>query len=216
MSALPARYPPSPHLEWTRPVRLARLAACRMTTSRTVASTSGPQATRSARGSERPQPRSPRRCSTRWMKPASRVAPCLTSDAAPGSRFTRRSRTRVPTSVSGFDLGGGAIVTPARSHKSAVCPIAPRSRSAEPGPQVALPMSDVVVLNRVVCCYPSADALLANTLGAARNVFAFTAPVDRGLMGLGIGSSGCSGTAGTRYVRRSSAGFVCSSTTSAL
>jgi hypothetical protein len=40
------------------------------------------------------------------------------------------------------------------------------------------------VLNRVVCCYPSADALLANTLGAASSIFAFTAPVDRGLIGL--------------------------------
>ena len=46
-----------------------------------------------------------------------------------------------------------------------------------------MPSSDVVVLNRVVCCYPSADALLANTLGAAGSVFAFTAPVDRGVMG---------------------------------
>lgn len=44
--------------------------------------------------------------------------------------------------------------------------------------------ADVVVLNRVVCRYPSADALLANTLGAAGSVFALTPPVDRGLMGL--------------------------------
>src|SRR3990170_8568512 len=51
------------------------------------------------------------------------------------------------------------------------------------GSQAGLPKSDVVVLNRVVCCYPSADALLVNTLGAAGSVFAPTAPVDRGLMG---------------------------------
>ena len=42
--------------------------------------------------------------------------------------------------------------------------------------------ADAVVLHRVVCCYPSADALLANTLGAAGSVFALTAPVDRGLI----------------------------------
>jgi SAM-dependent methyltransferase len=86
-------------------------------------------------------------------------------------------------SVSGFDLGAGAVAS-ARA-------LAQERRLAEhaafevgDGSQVALPKSDVVVLNRVVCCYPSAEALLANTLGAAGSVFALTAPIDRGLMGL--------------------------------
>jgi magnesium-protoporphyrin O-methyltransferase len=52
------------------------------------------------------------------------------------------------------------------------------------GSELPLPKADVVVLNRVVCCYPSADALLTNTLGAAERVFAFTAPVDRGVIGV--------------------------------
>jgi magnesium-protoporphyrin O-methyltransferase len=46
-----------------------------------------------------------------------------------------------------------------------------------------LPQADVVVLHRVVCCYPDASGLLANTLASARAVYAFTAPVDRGVMG---------------------------------
>ena len=48
------------------------------------------------------------------------------------------------------------------------------------GSVVDLPSADVVVLNRVVCCYSNADDLLGRTLEAAGSVFAFTAPVSRG------------------------------------
>ena len=86
-------------------------------------------------------------------------------------------------SVSGYDLGAGAVAgarTLARDRG-----LAERATfEVGDGSQAALPKSDVVVLNRVLCCYPSADALLANTLNAAGSVFAFTAPVDRGLMGM--------------------------------
>src|SRR3990170_2032141 len=40
------------------------------------------------------------------------------------------------------------------------------------GAAVELPTSDIVVLNRVVCCYPDIDALLTNTLAAAGSVYA--------------------------------------------
>ena len=86
-------------------------------------------------------------------------------------------------SAAGFDLGAGAIAN-ARALAQERGLSERATFQVGDGTQVALPRSDVVVLNRVVCCYPSADALLANTLGAAGNVFAFTAPVDRGLMGL--------------------------------
>jgi hypothetical protein len=42
---------------------------------------------------------------------------------------------------------------------------------------------DVVLLNRVLCCYPDVDALLDNSLSAARYVYAFTAPPSAGLVG---------------------------------
>jgi 2-polyprenyl-3-methyl-5-hydroxy-6-metoxy-1,4-benzoquinol methylase len=42
---------------------------------------------------------------------------------------------------------------------------------------------DVVVLNTVVCCYFDADALLANTLPAARSVVALSLPHSRGPRG---------------------------------
>ena len=90
---------------------------------------------------------------------------------------------RGASSVSGFDLGGGAIAN-ARALAQERGLSERATFQVGDGSQVALPSSDVVVLNRVVCCYPSADALLANTLGVAGSVFAFTAPVDRGVMGI--------------------------------
>jgi SAM-dependent methyltransferase len=89
---------------------------------------------------------------------------------------------RGASSVPGFDLGGGAIAN-ARALAQERGLSERATFQVGDGSQIALPRSDVVVLNRVVCCYPSADALLANTLGAAGSVFAFTAPVDHGLMG---------------------------------
>ena len=42
---------------------------------------------------------------------------------------------------------------------------------------------DIVLLNRVLCCYPEVIALLDNSLRATRHVFAFTAPPSAGLAG---------------------------------
>jgi magnesium-protoporphyrin O-methyltransferase len=52
------------------------------------------------------------------------------------------------------------------------------------GSRLDLPEADVVVLNRVLCCYTDADALLQRTLAAAGSVYAFTAPVSGGPIGL--------------------------------
>jgi SAM-dependent methyltransferase len=86
-------------------------------------------------------------------------------------------------SVSGFDLGAGAVAgARALAQERGLAERA--AFEVGDGSQLPLPKSDIVVLNRVVCCYPSADALLANTLGAAGSIFALTAPIDRGPMGL--------------------------------
>ena len=89
---------------------------------------------------------------------------------------------RGASSATGFDLGGGAIAN-ARALAQERGLSERATFQVGDGSKVALPRSDVVVLNRVVCCYPSADALLTNTLGAAGSVFGLTAPIDRGLMG---------------------------------
>jgi SAM-dependent methyltransferase len=51
------------------------------------------------------------------------------------------------------------------------------------GAKIDLPASDVVVLNRVFCCYPDIDALLERSLAAAGHVYAFTAPPSNGVLG---------------------------------
>ena len=86
--------------------------------------------------------------------------------------------------ATGFDLGAGAIDT-ARS-LAAERGLAERaSFEVGDGATIALPRADIVSLNRVLCCYPHVDALLANTAGAADRVFGFSAPVDHGVIGLG-------------------------------
>jgi SAM-dependent methyltransferase len=51
------------------------------------------------------------------------------------------------------------------------------------GARIPLPLADVVVLNRVFCCYPDIDGLLERSLLAAGSVYAFTAPPSRGVLG---------------------------------
>lgn len=92
---------------------------------------------------------------------------------------------RGATRSTGIDLGHGAIDEARRLAEARG--LADRSSfSVGDGSKAPLPTSDVVVLNRVACCYPDIDRLLTNTLSAAVHVYAFTAPVDRGLIGLGL------------------------------
>jgi magnesium-protoporphyrin O-methyltransferase len=84
------------------------------------------------------------------------------------------------SSARGYDLGPGAI-----DHARALAHdrgLAERAAfEVADGSVATLPPADVVVLNRVICCYPDARALLDNTLGAAGSIYALSAPVDRGL-----------------------------------
>jgi SAM-dependent methyltransferase len=43
---------------------------------------------------------------------------------------------------------------------------------------------DVVVLDKVICCYPDADALIARSTSAARRIYAFVLPESTGVWGL--------------------------------
>jgi SAM-dependent methyltransferase len=91
--------------------------------------------------------------------------------------------TRGAASATGFDLSPKAID---RARELAVTRgVADRTRfEVGDGSIVELPPADVVVLNRVVCCYPNADGLLDRTLHAAGSVFAFTAPASDGAAGV--------------------------------
>jgi len=50
------------------------------------------------------------------------------------------------------------------------------------GATEALVPHDVVVMNRVICCYPHAQELIAHTSEAALQVFTFTAPRNEGAL----------------------------------
>jgi SAM-dependent methyltransferase len=52
------------------------------------------------------------------------------------------------------------------------------------GARIDLPPADVVVLNRVFCCYPDVRSLLERSLAAAGSVYAFTIPRSTGVAGL--------------------------------
>ena len=89
---------------------------------------------------------------------------------------------RGATRATGVDLGAGAI-----GEARALA----RERSVEDrstfqvgdAATLHLDRHDIVLLNRVLCCYPDIDALLDNSLSAAGDVYAFTAPPSAGLAG---------------------------------
>ena len=84
--------------------------------------------------------------------------------------------------ATGVDLGAGAIdQARALARERGV---ADRSTfSVGDGAKVPLEPHDVVLLNRVLCCYPDVDALLRNSLSAATSIYAFTAPPSAGIAG---------------------------------
>ena len=89
---------------------------------------------------------------------------------------------RGAASADGIDLGAGAI-SEARSLAEGRGLADRATFSVGNGAIEPLSRHDVVALNRVLCCYPSVDRLLANSLGAAGDVYAYTAPIDAGAVG---------------------------------
>jgi SAM-dependent methyltransferase len=91
--------------------------------------------------------------------------------------------TRGGASGTGYDLSPKAIE---EAHKLAAARgVGDRMRFVVgDGAKLDLPAADIVVINRVVCCYPDTENLLEHTLAAARSVFAMTAPVSSGVTGL--------------------------------
>jgi SAM-dependent methyltransferase len=91
--------------------------------------------------------------------------------------------TRGGASGTGYDLSPKAIEEARKL--AAARGVGDRLRfEVGDGAKLDLPAADIVVINRVVCCYPDTENLLDHTLAAARSVFAMTAPVSSGVTGL--------------------------------
>jgi magnesium-protoporphyrin O-methyltransferase len=90
--------------------------------------------------------------------------------------------SRGATRATGYDLSAKAIDQ--AQALAAERGLADRARfQVGDGSKVELPEADVVVLNRVLCCYADADTLLDRSLSSARAVYAFTAPASAGVVG---------------------------------
>jgi len=69
------------------------------------------------------------------------------------------------------------------------------------GSRMDLAPHDVVVLDKVICCYPDVDALLDNSLRAARLVYGFVVPFSSGWRGV-LARAGIAGENGLRRMRK--------------
>ncbi len=52
------------------------------------------------------------------------------------------------------------------------------------GAEARLPSADIVVLDKVMCCYPVLEPLLKNSLSASNSLYGFSVPKDKGVWGL--------------------------------
>ena len=90
--------------------------------------------------------------------------------------------TRGASEAFGIDLSGKAIEEARRL--AAQRGVADRTTfEVGDGADASLPKADVVVLNRVFCCYPDVDQLLENSLSVAGTTYAFTTPRSKGFSG---------------------------------
>jgi ubiquinone/menaquinone biosynthesis C-methylase UbiE len=91
--------------------------------------------------------------------------------------------SRGATHATGIDLSPNAIREASRLAKEAG--LADKtSFTVGDGAQAELPHSDVVILDKVICCYPRVDALIENSLRAAGSTYAFVLPFSSGLRGV--------------------------------
>jgi magnesium-protoporphyrin O-methyltransferase len=86
-------------------------------------------------------------------------------------------------SATGVDLSAASI--DAARNRFEQAQLSDRVRlSVGDAARIPLESQDWVILDRVMCCYPEIERLLANTLPAARRLYAFTVPSSRGWRGV--------------------------------
>jgi magnesium-protoporphyrin O-methyltransferase len=90
---------------------------------------------------------------------------------------------RGAAAADGVDLSAESVATAQR--RATAAGVADQATfGVGDGALVPLTVHDWVVLDRVICCYPDMDRLLANATAAATRRFAFSVPYSRGWRGL--------------------------------
>jgi Methyltransferase domain len=85
------------------------------------------------------------------------------------------------TSIVGFDLSSEAIQEANGYAKESGFGDRARFEVGD-GAAAQLPPSDIVVMDKVLCCYPDYDALLKNASDASKQMLGFIVPRDEGWM----------------------------------
>jgi SAM-dependent methyltransferase len=111
------------------------------------------------------------------------------------------------STVAGLDLSGASVA--AARERLAAEGLADRAVvEVGDGATCPLPPRDWVVLDRVICCYPDAAGLVANSMPAARSLYVFSVPESRGWAGLVARLSRALDNGWNRFRGRSCATFV--------
>jgi SAM-dependent methyltransferase len=95
--------------------------------------------------------------------------------------FAMETLRQGTTSIIGFDLSGAAIQEANEYAKEAGFGDRAKFEVGD-GAVAQMPSSDIVVMDKVLCCYPDYDALLKNASDASKRMLGFIVPRDEGWM----------------------------------
>lgn len=90
---------------------------------------------------------------------------------------------RGASSATGTDLGAGAVEEARKFARERGLSDRARFTVAD-GSSAPLATHDVVVLNRVICCFPHADRLVDHTVAVTGRTYAFVVPRSAGMAGV--------------------------------
>ena len=95
--------------------------------------------------------------------------------------FAMETLRKGTASVIGLDLSNAAIQEANGYAKESG--LADRAKfEVGDGATILMPSSDIVVMDKVLCCYPDYDALLKNASGSSKEMLGFIVPRDEGWM----------------------------------